>query len=173
MTFVLQSDHAKFPVLFRWVLAAVWSSGLVLGIFFFYRVSPSVISLMRGCTLSSVSIVGVLFSTLFPFLISAFAVLYSKPSIVFGVCFYRAFAYMTVSCLLLWMHNGEGWLQLQFLMVHEILSLPVLYSFVYRCFRIGKLPGAAEFLSWIGGQILLVYFVFKVLDPLLVVMEIL
>lgn len=173
MTLVLQSYHAKFSLLVRWVLACVWFSGFLLGIFFFFRTVPYCVSLMRGLSISSVSIVGVMFCILLPFLISAFAVYYSRTLIVFAVCFFKTFCYMVVSCMILSSYNGAGWLYCQLLMVHEILSLPILYCFVYRCFRLGRLPGGSELVGWLIGHVLLMIFSVQVMDPILRVLDIL
>jgi hypothetical protein len=132
VTFVLQSDHAKFPIWFRWVLAAVWFSGLVLGIFFFYRMSPSFVSLMRGLEISSVSIVGVLVSNLLPFLISAFAVYFHKIWLIFLLAFLKALVFGCSGGLITVAYGAAGWLVRWLTMFTDSIICPALLYFWCR-----------------------------------------
>ena len=173
MTFVLQPERKCFHLTCPWLLSSVWFTGFAAGIFICKRAVPLLTSLMRGMCFDSVSIVGLIVSAGVPFLISAFAVIYSRPALVLAVCFLKACLYMICAASLMVHYGGSGWLIQWLLMAHESLSLPVLYLFWRRCFRFGKLPPATECI-WLGSlEILVVTLAYRLAAPLYAGSEIL
>ena len=84
-------DFSRLRKYARYFLAFLLLIGFSFGIYT-ASISPfSFLSLMRGITLDPVSIVRMLCAVLLPFLIAAFAVLLSKPSILHLLLFTRAF----------------------------------------------------------------------------------
>lgn len=69
-------------------LALFWITGLLVGFFFSAAFTSFRFSLMDGS--HTVSIVGVLLPKLLPFLLSAFAVYYSRSGLLFFVCFLKS-----------------------------------------------------------------------------------
>ena len=162
---VLQSEHAKKFHPNHAALAFVWFIGLVFGFLFYWKTSLFSVSLMRGCSFSSVSIVGLVLSSLFPFLFSAFAVIAFRPLALYSVCFFKAFFYALISTALLSCGSGGNWLIHCFVMFPEIISIPVLYMFWCRIFRLGKLPHLPECFCWICLEILILSMTYRLIDP--------
>lgn len=173
MTFVLQPERKWFQLTCPWLLSTVWITGFAAGIFVSKRAVPLFLSLMRGTSFDSVSIVGLIVSAGVPFLISAFAVIYSRPAILLSVCFLKACCY-TLSSVCLMLHYGEGgWLIRWLLMAHESLSLPVLYLFWLRYFRFWKFPSVTECI-WLGSlEIMFLTFAYRIAAPVYAGLEIL
>lgn len=166
MTFVLQPERKCLPLTRPWLLPTVWITGFAAGIFVSKRAAPLFLSLMRGLSFDSVSIVGLIVTAGVPFLISAFAVIYSRPAILLSVCFLKAFFYTLSSACLMLQYGEGGWLIRWCLMTHESLSLPVLYLFWLRYFRSGKFPSATECI-WLGSlEILILTFAYRIAAPL-------
>lgn len=173
MNFVLQCIHAKFCHTFHWLLAFVWSLGFLAGLSVFKLSAPSFISLMHGFSFGSVSIVGLIISVTFPFLISALAVLYSKPLLVFTVCFLKAFFFTLVSISVILCYGSGGWVIHRLAMAHEVLSLPILYTFWYRSFYYRKIPSLSECFGWICIEFLILAMDYQLINPFLLSLEIL
>lgn len=173
MTFVLQPERKCFPFTCPWMLATVWFSGFAVGIFICGKALPLLLSLMRGMSVGSVSIVGLLLSAGIPILISAFAVIISRPLLLLLVCFCKAIFYLLFSVSLVFYFGEGGWLVQRLLMANEILGLPILYIFWLRCFRHEKLPGATPCMGVVLSEVLVVTFVYRVVAPFLTGLDIL
>lgn len=173
MTFFLQSHHAKFCRWHQLLLAFVWFAGLLFGSFFYHLSEPSFLFLMRGISFDSVSIVGLFLSGLFPFLFSAYAVVDSKPVLVFIVCFLKAFFFTLISLMLNFGFCDGGWLVQRLIMFHEILTIPVLYTFWCRILRLMGLPSASECMGWLSLVFLIMTLDCRLLDPFLTGLDIL
>ena len=170
ITCVLQSRQTKHC--YQWLLAFVWFSGLLSGFFFFHKTIPSFLSLMRGSDFSSVSIVGLIMSSLLPFLICGFSAFHFRPILFYSVCFLKAFSYVFISGVIL--HQcSAGWLIQRFVMFHNIFSFPMLYTFCSRCLRLQKLPPAAECFAYLLLEILILAMTYQTLDPFLLSLNIL
>lgn len=165
---VLQSEHAKRFRLCRSILAFVWLSGLWAGFLIYWKASNFYVSLMRGSSFSSVTIVGLILSSLLPFLISAFAVITFRPWVLYVVCFSKAFSFALVSAALQEHGTGGSWLVQRFVMFPEIFSIPFLYTFWCRIFRIGKLPELPECFYWICLEILILSMTYRLIDPFVI-----
>ena len=173
MIFVLQPERKCFPFTCPWMLATVWFSGFAVGIFICKRAVPVFLSLMRGMSFGPVSIVGLLLSAGIPILISAIAVIISRPWLLLTVCFFKAMVYLLFSVSVIIHFSEAGWLVQQLLMAYEILSLPILYIFWLRCFRLGKLPSAIFFLGMVSLEVMALAFVYRVITPFCTGLEIL
>ena len=84
----------KYSFLF---LAFCWIAGLLSGASVYLAAGDSLNSLMRSAVMRPVSIVSLLCVTMFPFLISAFAVYISEPWLLLIVSFGDAFVLSFVS----------------------------------------------------------------------------
>lgn len=167
MTIVLQSDHAKYCQLYHCLLAFVWLTGLFTGFLFYCRYAPLFLPLMRRIHFDSVSIVGLLFSAFIPFLISAFAVIFSRPSLLLTVCFIKAFFFTLLSSAFFNRYGDSGWLVQRLILFHELFSFPILYTFWCRFFRLHKLPSIPECLLWICLEMLIVAMAYGLLEPII------
>ena len=110
-----------------YVLAVFWLAGILYGILCFAVARSDLSALMRSTITGSVSIVGLLSAVYLPFLLSAFALLFSLPWMLFCVCFCKAFLFAFVSLGLLLSFPGGGWLFRYFLLFGDCAVLPVLY----------------------------------------------
>ena len=89
-------------------------------------------SLMRGCVHASVSIVWLFVLSVFPFLISALAVLFSFPLLIYLVCFVRALIFGFVLAGLECGWGDSAWLVRFCLLFEDCLLIPTLYLFCRR-----------------------------------------
>lgn len=163
MTLLLQPDHSKSWFWQLKLLPFVWLGGLFLGLLMYYKSASIYFSLMLGSV--SVSIVGCLFSSFFPFLISVFAVFIHKPSLLLATIFLKGCFFSYVSIAFLNSLGACGWLIRLFFMISDICSLPLLYIFWRRCLRCGALPSISEFLFVLCGQLLIVGLDYHVIFP--------
>ena len=163
MTCDLQPDRTKLWFWSFRLLPAFWLGGLCIGFFLYSSACADYFSLMRGEF--SVSIVGILLSSVFPILISAVAVLIHKPWILLGFAFFKACLFGLVSIVLLQCFGEGGWLVRRFLMFHELCSFPVYYIFLHRCLRIRRLPSPCECICWICLQVLIIDLDYHVISP--------
>lgn len=126
----------------RFLLAFFWVAGLLCGMLAFRTGNRQFLLLMRSVIYEPVSIVGVLFSVTFPFLISASAVFMSKPGFLFPICFAKAFSFSVVSIGILQAYGSAGWLIRFFLLFGDYGSLPLLYWYWMR--NIPRAQGASH-----------------------------
>lgn len=113
-------------------LAFSWVIGLGFGALTFGYGKDSLVSLMPSALSSRLSIVGLLSSTLLPFLFSVFAVYISVPQVLIVICLAKAFLYAYISCGVYQAFGSAGWLAHWILMFTDTLSIPVLYLFWLR-----------------------------------------
>ena len=173
MTFVLQPERKCFPFTCPWMLATIWFSGFAVGIFICSKALPLLLSLMRGMSFDSVSIVGLILSAGIPILISAVAVIISRPWLLLTVCFFKAMFYLVFSVSVIVHFAEAGWLVQRLLMANEICGLPILYAFWRGCFRLGKLPSATQCFGMVSLEVLVLTFVYQVVTPFFTGLEIL
>ena len=115
----------------KFTLILCWSIGFGCGILSAAG-ADDIVSLMRACCDASVSIVGLLFIPLFPFLISAVAVYFSLPWLLFLTAFLKSFLSSFCACAIFRVFKGAGWLVLPMLQFTDLLTLPVLCRFQFR-----------------------------------------
>lgn len=116
----------------RRFLAFIWVIGLVLGVLVAIFVGEDIHSSMGQVSFNQISIVSLLISTFLPFLLSAFAVYISKPSVIYIVCFLKACSFSFVSLVFSAVFGSSGWLVRGIVMYCDIFSLPILYRFWIR-----------------------------------------
>lgn len=110
----------------KWMIPVCWITGLILGMIFAGEAGSSFFLMMRGDSLLTVSIPGLLLVTALPFLLTAAAVFLSQfwlllllilaKGITFGFC---AFGITTV-------YAGASWLMCVLLMFGDACALPLL-----------------------------------------------
>ena len=122
--------HRKMCSLF---LAFSWIAGLLCGAFLFLSVEDSSFLWMRRLPERSVSIVSSLCVTLFPILISVFAVSLRAIFFLYPLCFLKALQFSFVSCGIVCAFGDAGWLIRWLMLCSEILLLPVLYGYWLQC----------------------------------------
>lgn len=115
-----------------YILAFFWFCGILFGIRFSYTSAGLLASLMRSFLYDSVSIVGLVFLTFFPFLLSAFAVSISGRMLVYPIAFCKGCVFAFVSMGIFLCYGCAGWLIRLFLCFSDLLSLPLLYWFWLR-----------------------------------------
>ena len=121
------------------VISACFLLGLILGIRFSHTVDFSV-SLMRGALCGAVSIVRLLSVLLLPLLFSALAVYFSKPRLLYGIAFLKAFLFAFVSGSVVSCFGSAGWLARWLIMFSDCMSLPLLWLYWLR-----HIPGRNPF----------------------------
>lgn len=120
-------------------LALFWIAGLLFGIFCFQHTDNLLLLWMRRIPEGAVSIVGLLTVSVFPFLISAFAVYLCASKPLFVIAFLKAAVFSFVSCWISLSYKDAGWLIRFFYMGGSLISLPVLFWFWARHIS-GEMP---------------------------------
>lgn len=152
VVYVLQYSRMKRRIQPVRLLDFFWMLGLLSGIFVFYTIAP-IDSLMRGTLSDSVSIVGLTACASLPFLISATAVVFSKPWIILAISFLKAFAFSCVSLGVTVRYGNAGWLVSFFALFHEMLCLPLLYAFWHRSLASCQKPSGPECILWVSASV--------------------
>ena len=111
----------------RWFLALSWVSGLLLGAILSASAGESIASLMRALVYGDMSIVGLLFVAILPFLITAIAVRFSNPVLLYSSVFCRAFLCSYVALGLLMTFRTAGWLLCLLCLFCDYFRLPLLW----------------------------------------------
>ena len=117
---LLQANNSGQSICRRFTLGFCWILGLLIGLISGLNTAPSFISVMRGFSVDSVSIVCLLSSLFFSYGIIALAVYSSNSWIICAFSFMKGFSFSFVSCLLLYFLKGDILMRL-FLMFYEIL----------------------------------------------------
>ncbi len=92
------------------VLAFFSILGSVLGVFTAHSTSTYYFYLMRTAVTCHVSIVGLFFVMLLPFVITAFAVWISMPLLLLPVSFFSSFSFSLIVCYVVSAFGSAGWL---------------------------------------------------------------
>ena len=121
------------------LLVACFFAGFIPGIRMSCKAAFS-FSLMRGAMDSAVSIVSALCVLLLPLFFSALAVYFSKPKLLYGIAFLKAFTFAFVSAGITSGFGSAGWLARRLLMFSDSLSLPLLWLYWLR-----HIPGKGVF----------------------------
>ena len=114
------------------VLAVCWFGGILCGIFYFSVCDGRVISLMHRMVFCSASIVGLLSTSVVPFLLTSFFVATSKFWAVLSICFFKSFLFSFVSIGCLTTFGPGGWLIRYFLLFCDCVVLPALFWYWMR-----------------------------------------
>lgn len=160
--------HHSFPSCKQghWILAVCWGCGLFSGFCLSFSAADLPVSVMHGLFYPSVSIVPLLHTILFPFLLSAFAVTFSIRALIPVLCFGKAFLF---SYTLLWFHRAfgaTGWLIGAVFLFSNWASVPVLYwywhcALALRPFRKWRCSGVA--LALLVG---IAYVDYRIISPI-------
>lgn len=117
---------------FRCYLAFSFFLGLVCGSLAYLSAGKSLIPLMRSTLHVPVSIVGPLCVSVFPILLSAYAVFLSNFVLLLPLCFAKAFLFSFVSLGISQAFASAGWLMRSLLLFGSWTSLPILYWYWLR-----------------------------------------
>ena len=109
------------------ILAFAWLGGLFLGAVISVSADNLLASTMRAALSGSMSITGPIAVVLLPFLLSAYAVYFSQPTMLISVIFLKAFLFAYTGAGLLILYPVSGWLLQWLLMFSDMMSMPVLW----------------------------------------------
>lgn len=149
------------------LLACCWSLGIACGIIGYVSAESTLLSLMRNSIYGTMSIVGLLCISILPFLLSAFAVSISSPSLLYLLCFCKAFLFVFISFGILQSYTDAGWLVRCLLLFSDNVGMPLLY-----CFWLRHLPGCPK-ASLAENALFLAFFLvwgcvdFRIISPFL------
>lgn len=124
------------------LLISTWVVGSIVGFLIYNQAGSNYSSLMHGASISAVSIVGLLLSILLPFLLTAFAVFFSCPAIVYFVCLLKAISYGLCSLSVYGLYGRAGWLaQLLIMFTENCTTLSLWVSWLcFLAYRSDKKP---------------------------------
>lgn len=146
------------------LLALCWICGLTLGLLTSIGAGTSLSHLMRGTLFGTVSIVSLLYMMIFPFLISAAAVLII-PSALYLLCFGKAFLFAFVTVGISRALGSGGWLPLRLVLFSDCMVLPLLYFLWLRLLG-GKRSGL-ELVLLLALAALVVSVDYRIISPYL------
>lgn len=129
---ILERRRFFFRKAATWFLAFSWTLGFFCGILLFCNTDGSVLSLMRRSIYTPVSIVSLLFTCIFPFLLSALAVFLSFPWLLPVIGFVKAFLLSFVLAGLAFAWGNSAWLLQLYVLSCDLAFLPFLYMFCFR-----------------------------------------
>ena len=104
---IVLHDYRKRYIVY---LAFIWIFGLIFGVNLSFAAGPDFLSLMRGASGCSVSIVCLLSVSLLPFLFSAVAVYIRSMPFLAVLCFIKGFLFAFVSAGIFTAFKSAGWL---------------------------------------------------------------
>lgn len=122
------------------LLSLCWLLGVLLGFFAALHAGECLSALMCCADMGTVSIVNLLFSCLFPFLIAALAAYLSEPWLLLIVCLLKAFSFSFCAFGISLAYGSAGWLVRILLLFSDLILLPFFY---FYCFVLLK-KGFAE-----------------------------
>lgn len=165
MALVLQSRRSYRFRDTRFYLVFSWISGLILGSVLYYTLSFNCFSLMRGIHFSSVSIVGFILLTAFPYLLTIFLVFFLPPWFIYLFSFLKGISFSIVSLSIIESFPC-GWLIRFFIMFFEIFSMPTLYVCWSRVLVRGNHGSVTECLGWFCFSLLLRSIDYRIVSPI-------
>ena len=116
--------------IFLIVLLATFSvCGCALGVAAATNTDPNIFSMMRQATWVQVSIVDLLFSILFPFVITAVISYISKPILLLPLCFAKSIGYSFLLCSVSMEFADAGWLVGSLLLFSDTASILLMYIY--------------------------------------------
>ena len=116
----------------RLFLALSWLLGLGCGGVLFCYAGSNLVSLMPLAANCQPSIIGLLTSFCFPFLLSVFAVYLNVPRVLYGICFLKALLLGYFSCGVFAAFGSAGWLVRCMLLCTDYFGAVLLYHFWHR-----------------------------------------
>jgi len=124
-----------YPLERKWrtiFLAFLFFLGLAYGLYCFINSQNMLFPLMLGSYAGSVSIVSFFASSILPFLLSAIAVSFSIPWLIYFLSFTEAFLFSFVSLLVIFSFQPVGFLIRFLFLFGDITTLPILYFFWHK-----------------------------------------
>lgn len=109
------------------LLALFWCCGLLVGIGLASGASEHLVSAMRRAAGIPVTILGLLLMTVFPFLISTFAIFRSDPRLLLVIAFLKAVCFGCCSFGISLAFGSAAWLVRFLLLFSDGCTIPVLY----------------------------------------------
>ena len=130
------------------LLAIIWFLGLVSGKHYSQQASNTYLLLMRTASDFRLSIVGLAASVFLPFIISALAVYFAKPAVIYVLAYLYALSFSYTGCCLRMLFLNAGWLIQFMLLFSHCISIPFYCWFSMRYIN-GRKPTFIRDL-WIG-----------------------
>ena len=132
---IVLHDYRKRNIVY---LAFIWIFGLIFGVNLSFAAGPDFLSLMRGASGCSVSIVGLAFSVFLPFLLSAFAVYWNRPRFLYIISFVKAWSFTFAAYGICQAFGSAGWLVRFLVQFSDICLLCPLCWFLLRHIHSGS-----------------------------------
>ncbi len=117
------------------ILLCFWTFGILFGCLTAIRIPECDFSWMHTVPAHCASIVGLLFTGMLPFLLTAAAVCFSLEWTLFLLAFYRAFSIGYLSLLMLWSCDSGGWLARGMILFPDLICIPFLFRLWVQIFQ--------------------------------------
>ena len=130
------------------LLAFIWFLGLMSGVHYSQQASNTYLLLMRAASGFRLSIIGLAISVLLPLIISATAVYFSKPAVIYALTYLYALSFSYTGCCLRMLYASAGWLIQFMLLFSHCITIPFYCWFSMRYIN-GRKPTFIRDL-WIG-----------------------
>ena len=149
-------------------LAISWFLGIALGCLAAETARSVLVDLIRRCVGAEQSIIGVLTVTALPFLLSAFAVSFSKPWLLLFISTCKAFSFSFCAWGICLAFGQSGWLVLFLLLFSDVLLVPLLYFYWLRHIRGDQGPDVWELPVLLAAAITVAFIDHQFVAPFLV-----
>ena len=143
------------------LLAFIWFLGLMSGRHYSQQASNTYLLLMRASSEFRLSIIGLAVSVLLPFIISAVAVYFSKPAVIYVLTYLYALLFSYTGCCLRMLFSNAGWLIQFMLLFSHCITIPFYCWFSMRYIN-GRKPTFIRDL-WIGIAVISVVGIIDIL----------
>lgn len=110
-------------------LVYIWISGLLVGFVLAFLCRGKIIGLVPIIYPAFLSAPGKFLLSLIPFLLSAYAVIFSHPKWMFWICGIKAICFAVCSFLLCLCYGQAGWLARWLIMFFDTCSIPLLFCY--------------------------------------------
>jgi len=117
-------------MLYFLALLLFWFFGLIAGVFLFLYAGTPTFSLMHRIPCGTVTIVSLLITGSIPFLLTAYAVLLSRPWLIFAICLCKACLFSFVLMGISVAFSSSGWLIRSLLLFSDSIYCSIL-SFLW------------------------------------------
>lgn len=151
-----------------WLLALSWFLGMLLGVPAALAASEFLVPMMHESVQCSVSITGLLASTLLPFLLSAYAVSLSEPWLLLIISALKAFGFSYCACGVSLAFGQSSWLVRFLFLFSDHCLIPVLYLYWLRHIHGQTKTSVWELPACIGAALLVGSIDYCLIAPFLV-----